>query len=133
MSKPNIYYVTVTKVALGGAKGDVPFRITIPARWIMVASCDAGHVGDSLFLHFDQLGLTYTGNAITPVGNERWLPLFAVSSNRSKIGMGYLFDRPLPVNQDIYLDIGQEAGGGNYFITFAYSDEVCDTKLVFQG
>lgn len=133
MSGPTIYYVTIKKIALGGAKGDVPFRVAVPARWLMVATCDAGHLNDGLYLHFSPTGKSYTSNGIVLVGNEPWLPLCDVQQAHSKIGMGYKFSSPLPVNTDIFLDIGQDAGGGDYFITLAYSDNVEDWKVLTQG
>lgn len=129
---PSISFVTVQKIALGGAKGDVPLIPPGAFRWLMVTNCDPAHYGDSLWLHFQPLSKVYTANAIIPIGNEPWLPLYAVASGHSKIGMGYLFHESLPTTQ-LYLDIGQEAGGTDYAITFAFSNNVDDWRLVFQG
>jgi hypothetical protein len=123
INDPGIAFVTIQKIALGGAVADLPLNLPFPCNWIMVASIDPVHVSDSLYLHFKPLYKAYGGgNGVTVVGNENWLPMQSQTATQNKTGIGYRFTNPLPIN--CYLDIGQEAGGGNYFITFAVGNDV---------
>lgn len=87
-----------------------------------MASIDLAHISDSLFFHFKPLNKGYAGNGITPNGTESWLPLMSQTAGQTKVGIGYRFGHPLPIN--CFLDIGQEAGGTDYNITFAVGNDV---------
>jgi hypothetical protein len=128
INDPGISFVHVTKVG-GFAKPDVPLNFPFPCNWIMVSACDNSHLADTLFLHFKPLNKQYNGTAIIPVGNEEWLPLVLIVGGASrKIGSGYRFNFPMPMN--CFLDIGQEAGGGtDYQLTFAVGNDVAYWNL----
>lgn len=121
---PPVSFVTVVKPT-AHADNDVPLVVPIPFRWIMVVSTRLANIGDTLFLHFEPLNRNDAGGlAINMVGNERWLPLCAPNGNKSKIGMGYIFEQEMPPTT-LYLDIGQDAGGaGGIQITFALSTQM---------
>lgn len=121
---PPVSFVTVTKPT-AHADNDVPLVIPIPFRWIMVTSTLLAAISDSLFLHFVPLNRNdAAGLAINMVGNEAWLPLCAPNGNKSKIGMGYIFENEMPPTT-LYLDIGQDHGGaGGVQITFAVSSQM---------
>lgn len=118
-----ISYQTILKIALGGAKGDIPVVFDFPVRKIWVASKDGAHLSDSLYFHLSRLGKTYPGgNSIVPVGNENWfdITLYAVSG---QVFLGKVIEFAKPISRG-FLDIGQEAGGTDYFITIAGSNDV---------
>lgn len=118
----NFMFQTIKKIALGGAVADFPMLIPMPdARFIMVSNCDQGHYSDSLWMHFVPGGKSYGGNnAISAAtgfnGSEPFFPFCQQPSALTKVGIYYEFDDPLPPT--IFFDIGQEAGGSDYFITF---------------
>lgn len=128
---PDIAFITVTKIALGGAKGDVAVLLPWPCKYIEVVACDPVHLADSLLLHFQPLNKTYIGNAIVQVGNEPWLPLGPIGSNISKVGAFRRFARPMP--QTIYFDIGQETGGTDYFFTIMVANDIEATGVMFPA
>jgi len=120
----NISFQTVLKIAAGGAKPDVPVVFDFPVTKIWVASKDGAHISDSLYFHLGKLGKTYPGgNAIVPVGNENWfdLTLYSVGGGQQFLGKTIEFRKPIT---RAFLDIGQEAGGTDYFITIAGSNDV---------
>ena len=114
---PQVYFVTVRKIALGGAKPDIYVKFPQPINQLWVASKDNGHLPDSLYFHFITLGKRYTGNAIDPDGSENWFDLTYTADGGTRFKGKFLwFDTPFI---DGYLDIGQEAGGGDYNLTLA--------------
>lgn len=130
-SSPLVSFVTIVKPT-GHADADVPFPITIPARQIVVVSTRLANIGDTLALHFVPLNLQNrwgVGTALAIQGDENWLPLCKFGTAQSKIGLGWIFDEPLPV-QTMYLDIGQESGGAaGVPITFALSENIVNWHL----
>lgn len=122
INDPDLAYVHLHKVALGGAKGDVAVALPRPYNSIIIVSIDPVHQSDTLFLHFRPLYKTYVANAIIAVGNEEWLPMFSQVAAQSKLGCGYNFAKPMPLT--IYFDVGQEAGGVDYEITFAVGNDL---------
>lgn len=136
---PLVSFVTVTNPT-GAAIGDLALPLPIPARSIIVVSTRNANLSDSLFLSFKPLGLMGTptiatgATAITPVGNETWLPLcnFAATA-KSKIGCGWIFEDELAV-QTLYLQMGQENGGAaGIMITFAVSNFVANFHIGNQS
>jgi hypothetical protein len=127
---PAVSFVTITK-NVGGIQGDIPFVLPIPAKTIIVVSRTNLHFNDSMFLHFVPLGLTNPlATAILPTGQENWLPLCNSESPLSSIGLGYVFDEPLPPST-MFITQGQEAGGGvPLFTTLAVSNTLKWWNLV---
>jgi hypothetical protein len=122
INDPDVAFVTVIKSSSVGAIGDVLLNFPKPCNSIMVVACTPAHISDSLYLHFLPLGKTYIGLGITPIGNEPWLTFNSQStSSIGKIGIGYRFTQPMPINS--FLDIGDEAGAGTVFITFAVGND----------
>jgi hypothetical protein len=118
-----VSFVTIVKPT-AHADADVPLVCPVPFRWIMVVSCRLANILDSMFLHFQPLnfqGRYGTGLQVNMVGDENWLPLCVPNGNKSKIGMGYIFEEEMPPTT-LFLDIGQDSGGGGGVqITFALS------------
>jgi hypothetical protein len=127
---PNIQFIHILKVALGGAVPD--FLVQLPPLppdkqfddWtITFVSCATAHVNDSLFMHFKPLNKTYPGgNAVTMDGTEEWFSFNSWLASGGPLGLkepgnSWTFRGPMP--PQLYFDIGQEAGGVNYSITLA--------------
>src|SRR5215831_4341026 len=107
-----IDYQVITKIALGGSKGDVQVQFSFPVRKIWIASKDHSHLSDSLYFHFSPLRKTYTGNAIDPVGTEQWFDMtYTPAGGTIVFGKFLEFENPFTTG---FFDIGQEAGGGDY-------------------
>ena len=119
---PPVSFITVTK-NLNGIQGDIPFALPIPAKAIIVVSRTNLHLNDALFMHFVPLGLSNPlASAYLPTGQENWLPLCNPESPLSTIGLGYIFDEPLPP-QTMYLTMDQAAGGtAPLYVTLAVSN-----------
>ncbi len=119
---PQICFVQIKKVALGGAKGDLICKFQFPVRSIWIASKDSAHLTDSLFLHFIPLGNKYAGNSITPTGGEPWIDMtYSAAAGQTYNGKFLKFSAPV---SQVYFDCGQEAGGGDYVFTVAGSNDV---------
>jgi hypothetical protein len=117
-----VSFVTITKNALG-IQGDIPFQLPIPAKAIIVVSRTNLHLNDGLYMSFRPLGLSNpNASAILPLGTENWLPLCNPESALSTIGLGYIFDEPLPPTT-MYMTIDQAAGGTPpFYVTLAVSN-----------
>jgi hypothetical protein len=127
---PEISFITLYKIALGGAVADLltqinPLPLGPDNSWIiMYLSCDNVHLNDTLAFHFKPLNKSYPGgNAVTVTGQEQWF-----SFNNWDVAGGdpgglkqpgdyFKFYGPMP--PQLYWDIGQEAGGTNYYQTLA--------------
>lgn len=115
-----IDYQLVRKIALGGAKGDVPVTFNFPVTQIWIASKDGGHLVDSLFFHFSKMGKTYTGNAVTLDGSEQMFDMTYTPANGNSF-FGKMLRFRVPFTSG-YFEIGQDAGGTDYNILVAGAD-----------
>ena len=128
---PRVSFVTVQHTN-NAAIGDVPLILPIPAKVIVCVSGTLAENGNTLFLHFVPLNKNYTGAiAIQPNGTESWLPMCGLNTagGTGRMGSGWVFTKELPPTTNLYLDIGQEGGGGSNPITFAVSDDITYWKL----
>lgn len=137
-SGPAIYSVTLTNPngAGGGAHkafGDIPSgKLKIPARWLMLASegFGQGALSNSIYLHFVPFGFKYSGNLITPVGTEPWIPIrmaYAVST-QAREGWQMTFPEEAPLTE-FWIDYGSESTQIGDFVTFIYSDSVLNVQF----
>lgn len=126
---PTIYYMTIKKIALGGAKGDILVQLPSPCNTFFVASIDNAHQTDSLFWHQFPLGKQYSGNGIVEVGNEQWISLKSLNPGQPN-SFGML--RFSQLVTQFYLDIGHEAAGTDYFLTLACMNDT-DTSVTLIG
>ena len=107
---PQVSFQTIAK-NVGGIQGDIPLNIPIPARTIICVSRNYLHLDDSMYLSFVPLGLSNPlATAILPNGNENWLPFCTPTGPGDTVGLGYIFEDPLPPTT-MYITQGQEAGG----------------------
>lgn len=120
-----IDFQLVRKIALGGAKPDVPVNFAYPVSKIWIASKDHVHLSDSLYFHLSKLNKTYPGgNAIDPDGSEQWFDMtFSAAGGLTFFGKVLHFRTPIIGG---YFDIGHEAGGTDYNIMVAGSDDVIE-------
>jgi hypothetical protein len=128
---PLVAFVTVQHTN-NAAIGDVPLILPIPARVIVCVSTLLAEQGNTLFLHFVPLSKNYSATiAIQPTGTENWLPMCGLNTagGTGRMGSGWVFTKPLPPTQNLYLDIGQESGGASGPITFMVSNDVDYWKL----
>jgi hypothetical protein len=129
---PEIQYIHIRKIAIGGAVADfitqiAPLPLGPSNSWdLMFLSCDPIHINDTLTFHFKPLykgAPNYAGgNAVTMTGAEEWYifnnsNIAASPAGIKQPGNYFRFYGPMP--PQLYWDIGQEAGGTDYSITLA--------------
>ena len=124
VGQPRVDFQIIRKIALGGAKADVPINFSFPVSKIWIASKDTAHLTDSLYFHFVPLnkGVLYaaSGNSINPTGVEQWYDMtLSPAGNLTFFGKVLKFRTPFTTG---FFDIGQEAGGTDYNICIAGAD-----------
>ena len=127
-SGPQIYWAHVHKTALGGAKADILVPLGFPCNAFALVNALNALGQNSIFFHLRPLNKTYTGNGTNAIGTEEWIPLTNFPSGSTQPLWGILRFRE-KITQ-FYLDIGQEAGGGDFDITIACFN---DDTVMFVG
>jgi hypothetical protein len=119
---PNVKFAHITLPAVPAiAYADYGLLLPKPSSLIMLVSCSAGAIPDSLFLHFYPLNKSYAAGAIVPTGNEEWFPFTNGVTGYVKLGTFFKFKQTL--SGTVYFDIGYESGANPHNMTFACGDE----------